>query len=359
MSSGGSSSSSISRTPSGPSNPPPASEATTPLSTITNIPKRKLALEAAAFTSSSREEDEGIVIKARPTQQQHTTPIPPKRKAIDMLQKMPLVEQNNAARSTDSANHISSSRGCAEADWNKENLPVSTSSNDGIAPLEEYSVNKKLRSCLSSPGSLNLLKRPLSVSDYNSKMKRRRGMDLEDIKEEKVSLVTGSGGKPPAFHRSLSEANTKNLKQDMIKKLCFRADSCSDITADFAAPLALSIKKVGLKHQELNTIDCHTLASVVRGEMKDKIRSVRIIDARYRYEFDGGHIMGAENFGGWDLDGFFKEFLPDGKPPKQQQQQAEEEESTGDESKKADIIVFHCEFSSKRGPKLMKDLRQR
>jgi hypothetical protein len=31
-----------------------------------------------------------------------------------------------------------------------------------------------------------------------------------------------------------------------------------------------------------------------------QVSSFRVIDARYSYEFTGGHIRGAENFGTWD-----------------------------------------------------------
>ena len=36
----------------------------------------------------------------------------------------------------------------------------------------------------------------------------------------------------------------------------------------------------------------------------------RIIDARYCYEFEGGHIRGAGNYGAWDEDAFLAECFP-------------------------------------------------
>lgn len=38
----------------------------------------------------------------------------------------------------------------------------------------------------------------------------------------------------------------------------------------------------------------------------NKVASYRIIDARYAYEYDGGHIRGAENYGLWDEERFFQ-----------------------------------------------------
>ena len=61
-----------------------------------------------------------------------------------------------------------------------------------------------------------------------------------------------------------------------------------------------------------------------------------IIDCRYPYEYDGGHIMGAINI--WSKDALMERFFKD--PPQCQ--------SNTDKTRL--VIVFHCEFSSKRGP---------
>ena len=74
------------------------------------------------------------------------------------------------------------------------------------------------------------------------------------------------------------------------------------------------------------------------------------INARYCYEYKGGHIRGAENFGSWDEESFFNAFLPKNLGPK---------ESVPGDEEKAQILIFHCEFSSARGPALMKQLRSR
>ena len=105
----------------------------------------------------------------------------------------------------------------------------------------------------------------------------------------------------------------------------------------------------GRSSKELSNIDCHTMADLLRGKYDDKVASYRIIDARYCYEYKGGHIRGAENFGSWDEEGFFSEFLPKNLGPRTVPEQEE----------KAHILIFHCEFSSARGPSLMKLLRSR
>lgn len=71
---------------------------------------------------------------------------------------------------------------------------------------------------------------------------------------------------------------------------------------------------------------------------------------RYPYEYDGGHIRGARNI--YTKEQIFKEFV-DIKQSAQNQDTGESaqggETSVGE---KRNILIFHCEFSSERGPSL-------
>lgn len=58
-----------------------------------------------------------------------------------------------------------------------------------------------------------------------------------------------------------------------------------------------------------------------------------ILDCRYPYEYEGGHIRGAQNV--WNRDTLQNQFFTT-------------PEYTADSKRR--IIIFHCEFSSKRGP---------
>ena len=87
-----------------------------------------------------------------------------------------------------------------------------------------------------------------------------------------------------------------------------------------------------------NPIEASTLAQL----LKSKSHPVIIVDCRFDYEFHGGHIKGAINI---------------------DSQEALEREFLHDLSKlrllmsSRTIIVFHCEFSEKRGPGLWRTLR--
>ncbi|KAJ8317393.1 hypothetical protein KUTeg_005297 [Tegillarca granosa] len=83
------------------------------------------------------------------------------------------------------------------------------------------------------------------------------------------------------------------------------------------------------------------MADILQGDFDNVINNYRIIDCRYPYEYEGGHIKGAENI--YTHDGIIELLHRD--------------DVTSDGSRP--IIIFHCEFSSERGPKLCRYLRSK
>lgn len=89
------------------------------------------------------------------------------------------------------------------------------------------------------------------------------------------------------------------------------------------------------KHPDLSAISASTLASLLQGQFPNT--SYRIIDCRYPYEFEGGHLPGAENlYKNEQVLSLLNQSAPNSKS----------------------IIIFHCEFSSERGPRMLRYLRQ-
>ena len=78
----------------------------------------------------------------------------------------------------------------------------------------------------------------------------------------------------------------------------------------------------------------------------------RIIDVRYSFEFSGGHIRGAEHWEHGQEDHFLSSFLPTSGLPAQPVFRPDSEEGR-------EILIFHCEFSSQRGPDFYRKLRGR
>ena len=77
---------------------------------------------------------------------------------------------------------------------------------------------------------------------------------------------------------------------------------------------------------------------MLRGRYSDVIEKCVIVDSRYPYEYEGGHIAGAKNL--YTKDAILDEFL-----------WHDSHKLTRDVTKRT-VIIFHCEFSSERGPKM-------
>lgn len=79
------------------------------------------------------------------------------------------------------------------------------------------------------------------------------------------------------------------------------------------------------------------------GKFDKQIASFTVVDCRFDYEYNGGHVPGAININ--TTAGVEEFFLgPDVPKPKPS--------ISGDDGEKKSIIVFHCEFSCKRAPTL-------
>ncbi|XP_075072016.1 M-phase inducer phosphatase 1-B-like isoform X2 [Mixophyes fleayi] len=109
-----------------------------------------------------------------------------------------------------------------------------------------------------------------------------------------------------------------------------------DLIGDFSKPYCLPVEKG--KHQDLKYIRSHTLAHLLSGGYKDIVQTYHIVDCRYPYEYAGGRIKGA-----WNVhreEQISEYFLKD--PGLSQCRR---------------VLIFHCEFSSERAPKLCRLLR--
>lgn len=116
------------------------------------------------------------------------------------------------------------------------------------------------------------------------------------------------------------------------------ASSESDLIGDFSRPFCLPLTEG--KHADLKSISVHTMAKLISGEYNESVASFKVIDCRYPYEFEGGHIRGAQNL--YTQEQILTELV----------NSKTDAAKVGADEPKRNIIVFHCEFSSERGPKL-------
>ncbi|XP_063421003.1 M-phase inducer phosphatase-like [Mytilus trossulus] len=150
------------------------------------------------------------------------------------------------------------------------------------------------------------------------------------------------------FAPSLTKSAKRQRTEDDNSSCSKRPKVCTDIKAvvtkleendDFIADGSRlhTLPTVTGKHSDLRSITPQTLADVVNGEYDDVISDYKIIDCRYPYEFEGGHVRGADNMY------LHEKILTLLQQPTKDKQ----------------IIIFHCEFSSERGPKMLRFLRSK
>nr|XP_056711738.1 M-phase inducer phosphatase 2 [Euleptes europaea] len=114
-----------------------------------------------------------------------------------------------------------------------------------------------------------------------------------------------------------------------------------ELIGDFSK--AYLLQTVEGKHQDLKYISPEMMVAVLNGQFSSLIESCVIVDCRYPYEYEGGHIKGAVNL---PLEKDAEDFLL--KKP-----------IVPFDAAKRVIVVFHCEFSSERGPRMCRFVREK
>nr|XP_031542483.1 M-phase inducer phosphatase 1 isoform X2 [Vicugna pacos] len=184
--------------------------------------------------------------------------------------------------------------------------------------------------CSSTIGSV--LKRPERSQEESPRGNRKRRRSVVGASPEQAS----SPEKPQEIlHQSLSLAcSPKGTIENILD------NDPRDLIGDFSK--GYLFHTVAGKHQDLKYISPEIIASVLNGKFANLIKEFVIIDCRYPYEYEGGHIKGAVNL---HMEEEVEDFLL--KKP-----------IVPTDGKRV-IVVFHCEFSSERGPRMCRYVRER
>ncbi|XP_033869903.1 M-phase inducer phosphatase 1-like [Acipenser ruthenus] len=178
------------------------------------------------------------------------------------------------------------------------------------------------------------LKRPERPRDEYSpvKIKRRKSLAGSVAREEEED-EEAQAVKSRFLQRSKSfcEVEIELLLDNDIKELI----------GDFTKPFVLPT--VEGKHQDLKYITSEMMMAALTGKFDDLVERIVIIDCRYPYEFEGGHIEGAVNL---HMEEQVEDYLL--KQP-----------ITPCTLGKRVLLVFHCEFSSERGPRMCRFVREK
>ncbi|XP_076972796.1 M-phase inducer phosphatase 2 isoform X2 [Tamandua tetradactyla] len=106
---------------------------------------------------------------------------------------------------------------------------------------------------------------------------------------------------------------------------------------------AFLLQTVDGKHQDLKYISPETMVALLTGKFSNIVEKFLIVDCRYPYEYEGGHIKTAVNL---PLERDAETFLL-------------QSPITACGLDKRIILIFHCEFSSERGPRMCRFIRER
>ncbi|KAJ3441618.1 cdc25-like protein phosphatase twine-related [Anaeramoeba flamelloides] len=172
---------------------------------------------------------------------------------------------------------------------------------------------------LSIDGQVNLKKYKNNSSQLANTFLDFQFSKIPPRKKRKKPLINKNKNK---LKRSLSDVNFSTFDPSIDEK---------------QKPILDLIKS---KHTDLNIISLNTLCELLSGEYKEKynheFNKIFLIDCRFDWEFEAGHIKSAKN---WNVPNTLFENL------------------FGSSIQENVCVVFYCEFSQSRGPKLMRLLR--
>ncbi|KAM5304966.1 M-phase inducer phosphatase 2 isoform 2-T2 [Glossophaga mutica] len=132
---------------------------------------------------------------------------------------------------------------------------------------------------------------------------------------------------------------SKSLCHDEIKNIL--DSDHRELIGDYSK--AFLLQTVDGKHQDLKYISPETMVALLMGKFSNIVEKFVIVDCRYPYEYEGGHIKTAVNL---PLEQDAEIFLL-------------QSPIMARGLDKRIILIFHCEFSSERGPRMCRFIRER
>ncbi|EPZ35391.1 Rhodanese-like protein [Rozella allomycis CSF55] len=188
--------------------------------------------------------------------------------------------------------------------------------------------NKQVKSMHWKPHS------PMKFNNESLQLLTKGDIDLATANEtpiEKLRLpLKDVQNKPRTIRRAQSQCYTEEAFVNI------KADSkCLQVDESLTKPLlpSLDVGKDAIKR-----VTPSTIVDLLQGKFSNEIDEFFIIDCRFPYEFQGGHIIGAKNIN--TIEELETQFL----------------NSPITDRKVA--IIFHCEFSSHRAPRMALHLRR-
>ncbi|KAG8684065.1 cell division cycle- protein, partial [Ceratobasidium sp. 395] len=210
-------------------------------------------------------------------------------------------------------------------------------------------------SAIQRPGALQPTRRAFSACVTSSALVMGRPVGMDNLGSDDSQDFDGSPARAYATRKAAPA-----LRRDLLPSRTGKVEP-KGTAPNHSSPLArLGLPGFGdneadgkvlpcykVREDGLMRINCDTLDDLLAGHYNSQINSYTVIDCRFEYEYEGGHIPGAINLN--TTQAVEDYLLGEGKP---------DPSRSGDGTKK-DVLVFHCEFSVKRAPTFAKHLRSR
>nr|XP_009678505.1 PREDICTED: M-phase inducer phosphatase 2 [Struthio camelus australis] len=159
------------------------------------------------------------------------------------------------------------------------------------------------------------------------------------VKTKRRRSVAGTPGEEKVAEPKARLMRSRSFCHEEIENML--ANDHRELIGDFSK--AYLLQTVEGKHQDLKYISPEMMVAVLNGQFSSLIESCVIVDCRYPYEYEGGHIKGAVNL---PMEQDVEDFLL--KKP-----------IVPFDAAKRVIVIFHCEFSSERGPRMCRFVREK
>jgi len=216
--------------------------------------------------------------------------------------------------------------GCPSYYQNSSRPKEDIKNKDGFILLSPTPIAPRRRKALFSTSSVD------SVAS-TSKVKDLKEEEEDDDKNHDTKPKDDSNSDSPS---SPSSTESNSFSKCFPKRICRTYSECSlKYLRNWKDASSFghgenSILPYDSGKDSLRRITAETLSHLLQGKYKGLYDEFHIIDCRFPYEYEGGHICNAKNVN--DPATLYKLFF-----------------NKEDYSKKV-IIVFHCEFSSERAP---------
>ncbi|XP_057358774.1 M-phase inducer phosphatase 2 isoform X3 [Manis pentadactyla] len=302
--------------------------------------RKSEACGQAAHSSGEDKENDGFVFKMpwKPTQPTHTQALAEWASRREAFAQRPSSAPNLLCLTPERKMEVEELSPLAPCPFSLTPTKGATEEDDGFvdileSDLKDLIMYSKCQRLFRSPSMPCGVIRPIL-----KRLERPQDRDWP-IQSKRRKSVT-----PPEEQCEAEEPKARVLRS---KSLChYEIENILDsdhreLIGDYSK--AFLLQTVDGKHQDLKYIASETMVALLTGKFSNIVERFVIVDCRYPYEYEGGHIKMAVNL---PLERDAETFLL----------QSPIMPCSLD---KRIILIFHCEFSSERGPRMCRFIRER